>query len=172
MQWNTHLACHIEAIVGMGREKEGEEEGGVVLKSFCWSVEGLEHAGILAQRFEKEDRHLLEWLGWVKHGGKVSIMNHVEAGKKHVADLLVSEKDIGYEIITFGSRIDGHRRQQHAQKWGGRRESASTSTKVFQVAKDEEENDKRSIYLIRWCCVKAKAVGRCGGGGEAERWMW
>ena len=44
--------------------------------------------------------------------------------------------------------MDGHRRQQHAQKWGGRRESASTSTKVFHVAKDEEGNDKRSIYTL------------------------
>jgi hypothetical protein len=37
----------------------------------------------------------------MKHGGKVSIMNHVEAGKKHFADLLGSEKDIDNEIITF-----------------------------------------------------------------------
>jgi hypothetical protein len=34
-------------------------------------------------------------------GRKVSIMNHVEAGKKHVADLLGSEKDIEDEVITF-----------------------------------------------------------------------
>jgi hypothetical protein len=33
--------------------------------------------------------------------GKVSIMNHVEAGKKHVADLLVSEKDGECEYISF-----------------------------------------------------------------------
>jgi hypothetical protein len=49
----------------MGREKEGQkgkEEGGVMLKIFCWSVEGLEHAGILAERLKREDRHLLEWL--------------------------------------------------------------------------------------------------------------
>jgi hypothetical protein len=31
---------------------------------------------------------------------------------------------------------------------GERRESASTSTKVFQVARDEEENDKRSVYTL------------------------
>jgi hypothetical protein len=37
----------------------------------------------------------------VKHGEKVSIMNHVEAEKKHVADLLVSEKDRDDEVITF-----------------------------------------------------------------------
>jgi hypothetical protein len=37
----------------------------------------------------------------VKHGKKVSIMNHVEAGKKHVADLWGSEKDIENEVITF-----------------------------------------------------------------------
>jgi hypothetical protein len=36
----------------------------------------------------------------VKHGEKVSIMNHVEAGKKHVADLLVSEKDTDDAVIT------------------------------------------------------------------------
>jgi hypothetical protein len=34
-------------------------------------------------------------------GGEVSIMIHVEAGKKHVADLLVSEKDIEDEVMTF-----------------------------------------------------------------------
>jgi len=32
---------------------------------------------------------------------KVSIMNHVEAGKKHVADLLVSKKETEHDLITF-----------------------------------------------------------------------
>jgi hypothetical protein len=68
--------------------------------------------------------------------------------KKHVADLLVSEKDIDYGVMAFWSRIDAHRRQQHAQKWGGRRESVSTSTKLFQAAGDEEEKDKRSVYTL------------------------
>jgi hypothetical protein len=43
----------------------------------------------------------------VKHGEKVSIMNHVEAGKKHVADLLVSERDIEDEV-TSGKQELGH----------------------------------------------------------------
>ena len=32
---------------------------------------------------------------------KLSIMNHVEAGKKHVADLLVSKRETKYDLITF-----------------------------------------------------------------------
>lgn len=39
-------------------------------------------------------------------------------------------------------------RQQHPLKWGGRRESASTSTKVSQRAGDEEENDKRNVDTL------------------------
>jgi len=65
--------------------------------------------------------------------------------------------------------MDGHRRQQHAQKWGRRRESASTSTKVFQVAKDEEGDDKRSI-----CTLLGDVVSRLRQ-WEEERWrgrMW
>jgi hypothetical protein len=31
---------------GEGKERKGK--GGVMLKNCCWSVEGLEHAGILA----------------------------------------------------------------------------------------------------------------------------
>jgi len=32
--------------------------------------------------------------------------------------------------------------QQHALKWGGRRVSASTSSKVFQTAGEEDSDDK------------------------------
>jgi hypothetical protein len=104
----------------------------------------------------------------VKHGGKVSIMNHVEAGKKHVADLLVSKKETEYDLITFWSRIDADRRQQHAQKGGGRRESASTSIKMFQTAGDDKGKDKRSVYTLL-CGVVARlrqwgGVGRRRGG--------
>lgn len=76
-------------------------EGGVMLRNVAGSVEGLEYEGISAQRLEKEDRHLLEVARISEAWEKVSIMNHVEAGKKHVADLLVSEKATKYEFIAF-----------------------------------------------------------------------
>ena len=62
-------------------------------------------------------------------------------------------------------------RQQHALKWGGRSESASTSTKVFQTAGDEEREDKRSVDTLL-CDVVSRlrqweGVGRRRG-GEVE----
>ena len=64
--------------------------------------------------------------------------------------------------------MDIHRRQQHAQKWRGMRESASASIKMVQTAGNEEEKDKRSVYTLL-CGVVARlrqwgGVGRRRGG--------
>jgi hypothetical protein len=66
-------------------------------------------------------------------------------------------------------------RQQHALKWGGKRESASTSTKVFQTAGNEEENDKRSVDTLLYDVVSRlrqwEDVGRRRGGcGRVQVW--
>jgi hypothetical protein len=51
---------------------------------------------------------------------------------------------------------------------GGRRESASTSTKMFQAAWDEEKKDKKSVDTLLWDVVSRLrqwgGVGRKRGG--------
>jgi hypothetical protein len=65
--------------------------------------------------------------------------------------------------------------QQHALKWGGRRESASTSSRVFQTAGEGKNDDKGSvdtlIYIIVSRLRQWEGVGR-GTGGEVESRMW
>jgi hypothetical protein len=58
--------------------------------------------------------------------------------------------------------------QQNALKWGGRRESASTSSKVFQTAWEGDSDDKRSVYTLIYNIVSRLRqwydVGESGGG--------
>lgn len=65
--------------------------------------------------------------------------------------------------------------QQHALKWGGRRESASTSSRVFQTTWEGRNDDKGSIDTLIYNIVSRLRqwddVGKSGGGGggrEAE----
>jgi hypothetical protein len=56
---------------------------------------------------------------------------------------------------------------------GRKDESASASTRAFQAAGDEEENDKRSVDTLLWDLMsRLRWWEEVGSGREMERRRW
>jgi hypothetical protein len=56
---------------------------------------------------------------------------------------------------------------------GRKDESASASTRAFQAAGDEEENDKRSVDTLLWDIMsRLRWWEEVGSGREMERRRW
>lgn len=63
--------------------------------------------------------------------------------------------------------------QQHALKWGGRRESASTSSRVFQTGGEEASDDKWNVDTLIYDVVsRLRQWGGVGGGEKESRCGW